>query len=85
MIPRPLLPWLTATRRRQRVALIGAMTPFYLAFALGWMLRSPLPLFVGAIGLAVLAITYRLVAKPHPPLRPRQGVDPVQAAEGEEA
>ncbi len=84
-MPRPFLPWLTATRRRQRVALIVALAPFYLAFVLGWMGREPLPLFIGAIGMAALALAYRLLARPHPPKRPNLEQDLVHTAEGEEA
>lgn len=56
----------TATRRKQRLAFIIALSPFYLAFALGWMLRNPIALFVGAIGLAVVAGLYWRFAPNHP-------------------
>lgn len=61
-----LLAELTATRRRQRLAFLAALSPFYLAFALGWMLRSPIALFVGAIGLAIVAVLYWRFAPNHP-------------------
>lgn len=57
---------LTANRKRQRLAFIGALSPFYVAFALGWMLRIPIALFVGAIGLAVVAVAYWRFAPRHP-------------------
>lgn len=66
-----LLVELTATRRKQRLAFIAALSPFYLAFVLGWMFRNPIALFVGAIGLAVVAGLYWRFAPNHPAPAPR--------------
>lgn len=66
-----LLVELTATRRKQRLAFIIALSPFYLAFVLGWMFRNPIALFVGAIGLAVVAGLYWRFAPNHPGPAPR--------------
>lgn len=66
-----LLVELTASRRKQRLAFIIALSPFYLAFVLGWMFRNPIALFVGAIGLAVVAGLYWRFAPNHPAPAPR--------------
>ncbi len=73
---------LTATRRCQRLALIGALAPFYLAFALGWMFRAPIALFAGVIGMATLAGIYRRYA-PHNPPRPSEPETPSAAGDEE--
>lgn len=65
-----LIAELTATRRRQRLAFLAALAPFYIAFALGWMTRTPIALFLGALGLAAVALAYRRYApKPPEPIR----------------
>tara|TARA_R110000787_G_scaffold274905_2_gene383041 strand:+ start:22644 stop:22889 length:246 start_codon:yes stop_codon:yes gene_type:complete len=56
---------LTATRRRQRLALLVALSPFYLAFALGWIFRNPTALFVGAVGFLAVAVLYWRFAPSH--------------------
>ena len=58
---------LTATPRRQRLALIVICAPFYLAFTLGWMFRVPIALLGGAVGLTGIIIAYRRYAPPLPP------------------
>lgn len=63
---------ITATRRSQRVALLIALSPFYLALALGWLTETPIALFVGAIGLVVVAGIYWRYAPENPPLPRRQ-------------
>lgn len=62
---------LTATRRRQRTALLVALSPFYVLFALGWMTRTPFALFIGAIGLVTVAVAYRAYAPKHQPIPPK--------------
>ncbi len=76
-----LIAELTATPRRQRVALIVALAPFYFAFTLGWMLRVPLALLVGAIGLIGLVMAYRRYAPPLPPHGHRRPVHTQAAGE----
>lgn len=61
---------LTVTRRRQRIALLVALSPFYVLFALGWMWRQPMALFAGAIGLAIVAGAYKAYAPKHKPIPP---------------
>jgi alpha-beta hydrolase superfamily lysophospholipase len=62
---------LTVTRRRQRIALLVALSPFYVLFALGWMWRVPMALFAGAIGLAIVVGAYKAYAPKHPPTEPK--------------
>jgi len=57
----------TKTLRRQRLALLAIVTPFYAAFALGWMTRTPAALFIGAIGLVAITAAYRRYAPKHSP------------------
>lgn len=66
-----LIAELTATPRRQRLSLIIILAPFYLAFTLGGLTRTPIALFIGAIGLTVIVTAYRRYAPTLPPRGPR--------------
>ncbi len=58
---------LTATPRRQRLALITALAPFYFAFTIGGMTQHPLAMLIGVIGLVAIYVAYRRYAPPLPP------------------
>ena len=78
-----LIAELTATPRRQRLALIIALAPFYVAFFLGWTLHVPLALLIGTIGLAGIVLAYRRYAPPLPPHGQRSQVHTRAAGEEE--
>lgn len=67
MTRQELVATLTATPRRQRLALITALAPFYFAFTIGGMTQRPLAMLIGAIGLLVIYLAYRRYAPPLPP------------------
>jgi hypothetical protein len=67
LIPKPFRAWFFARRRNQRLTLVTTLAPFYLGFAIGWLTRKPLPLFLGAIGMAILMLAYRCLVKVQPP------------------